>query len=350
MARALRIERLGGRYHVTVRGNERKAIFRDDTDRFHIFELLAELGERFGTRVHAYVLMDNHFHLMVETPEANLSRTMHWLGVSYSVWFNRRHRRAGHLFQGRFKAFIVENDAGWQEVARYVHLNPIRIASLNLDKRQRSVAYAGTVPKPDSQIIDRRLKVLREFRWSSYRGYAGYCAPLGWVYRHSLAILCGGNTEAEQRVAFRGYTEEAIKQGGLPSPWERLVGGMVLGSEAFARQLRQALRGNGREQTALKSLSPHVEWSAIIAALERAKGEAWDQFSRRHGDWGRDGALWLGRRQGRLSLAELGRLAGGMDYAAVGQAVSRFGRRLDNEASLRRELSRIETQLSNVEM
>jgi REP element-mobilizing transposase RayT len=111
MARALRIERPGGRYHVTARGNERKAIYRSDTDRAHFLELLGEATEAFGIRVHAYVLMDNHYHLLVETPEANLSQAMQWLNVSYSVWFNRRHDRAGHLFQGRFKSVVVEDDA-----------------------------------------------------------------------------------------------------------------------------------------------------------------------------------------------------------------------------------------------
>src|SRR5713226_9346510 len=104
MARPLRIERPGGRYHVTARGNERRAIYRNDRDRFHFMEVLAELPERYGVRVHAYALMDNHFHLLLETPEANLSRAMQWFNVSYCVWFNRRHQRAGHLFQGRFKA------------------------------------------------------------------------------------------------------------------------------------------------------------------------------------------------------------------------------------------------------
>ena len=82
--------------------------------------------------------MDNHYHLLLETPEANLSRVGQWLNVAYSVWFNRRHRRAGHLFQGRFKAVIIEDTTGWQEVARYVHLNPVRLAGLGLDKRQRA--------------------------------------------------------------------------------------------------------------------------------------------------------------------------------------------------------------------
>ena len=118
MARPLRIERPGGRYHVTARGDEQKPIYRQDPDHEHFLKLLAELRDRFGVKVHVYVLMDNHFHLLLETPEANLSQAMQWLNVSYSVWFNRRHDRAGHLFQGRFKAILVEDDAGWQEVAR----------------------------------------------------------------------------------------------------------------------------------------------------------------------------------------------------------------------------------------
>ena len=124
MARPLRINRVNGRYHVTARGNERKAIYRDDRDRSHFLELLSEMVERYGVQLHAYVLMDNHYHLLLQTPEANLSRAVQWLNVSYGVWFNRRHHRAGHLFQGRFKALVVEDDSGWQEVARYVHLNP----------------------------------------------------------------------------------------------------------------------------------------------------------------------------------------------------------------------------------
>ncbi|HEY5913908.1 MAG TPA: hypothetical protein VJA21_25240 [Verrucomicrobiae bacterium] len=142
-----------------------------------------------------------------------------------------------------------------------------------------------------------------------------------------------------------------MRQGAIETPWSRLVGGLVLGTETFARRLlRRGIGGNPREQAALRSLPQPVTWSEIVSALELAKGEGWEQFSKRHGDWGRDAALWLGRRQGRLRLAQLGRLAGGMDYAAVGQAVSRFGRRLEREARLQRQLRRIELQLSNVEI
>ena len=345
MARPLRIERPGGRYHVTAHGNEQRRIFRQDADRLHFLELLAELGQRFGARVHAYVLMDNHFHLLLETPEANLSRAMQWLGVSYSVWHNRRHNRTGHLFQGRFRAVVVEDDAGWQEVARYTHLNPVRVAGLGPDQRRRAAGRAGVVGKRRPGVLAERLRLLREFRWSSYRGYAGYGPLLGWVWREPLGRLCVGRTVAERRAALREYTEQPVREGAIERPWDRLVARVVLGSEAFARRLRREVGGNRRGHQRPKGLSRPVAWGEIVSALERAKGERWAEFSGRYGDWGRDAALWLGRRQGRLTLGELGRLAGGMDYAAVGQAVSRFGRRLAKEARLRHRLRRVESQL-----
>jgi REP element-mobilizing transposase RayT len=345
MARPLRIERPGGRYHVTARGNERKAIYRTDSDRAHFLELLAEATERFAIRLHAYVLMENHYHLLVETPEANLSRAMQWLNVSYSIWFNRRHHRAGHLLQGRFKAVIVEDDHGWQEVGRYVHLNPVRVAGLGLDKRQRAASKAGLTQGPKPQLVAQRLNLLREFPWSSYRAYAGYCSGVGWLWRQPLDRVCGGRSESERRAALREYTEAAVRQGVVERPWDRLVAGMVLGSEAFARFLRQKAKGNAREQPALGKLLPRIDWQRIIAALEEARGESWEDFSHRHGDWGRDAALWLGRRHGRYRLGELGELAGGMDYAAVGQAVSRFGKRLAQGGSLPRQVAGIEKSI-----
>lgn len=348
MARPLRIEQAGGRYHVTARGNERKAIYRDDSDRFHFLELLGEATERFGIRIHAYVLMDNHFHQLIETPEGNLSRAMQWLNLSYSAWFNRRHQRAGHLFQGRFKSLVIEDEAGWQEVARYVHLNPVRLAGLELDKRQQSASRRTGLAAPRSALVVERLTRLRQYRWSSYRSYAGYEIGVNWLWRQPLDRLCGGRTQAERLAAVREYTEQPVRQGVLERPWDRLVGGLVLGSEAFARQLRKNLRANAREQPALRKLEGRLNWTDIVWALEQVKGQKWEDFSQRHGDWGRDAALWLGRRRGRYTLSELGRLAGGLDYAAVGQAISRFGKRLQSAAEVRRNLSKTEIHLSKV--
>ena len=103
---------------MTARSNERREIFRDDRDRTHFLELLGQLPGRFGTLLHTFVLMPSHYHLLLETPEANLSRTGQWSNLSYSIWFNRRHERIGHLFQGRFAAIVIEDEAGFVEVGR----------------------------------------------------------------------------------------------------------------------------------------------------------------------------------------------------------------------------------------
>jgi putative transposase len=346
MARALRIERRGGRHHVTARGNERRAIYRNESDRFHFLQLLGEATERFGIGIHAYVLMDNHFHLLVETPEANLSRTIQWLSVSYSIWFNRRHQRVGHLFQGRFKSVLVEDNAGWQLLARYIHLNPVRVAGLGLDKRQQSAARQVGIAAPTAELVRRRLDRLREYRWSSYRSYAGYEVGVKWLERQPLDRICGGKTEQQRRQALRQYTEQPVRQGSIESPWDQLVGGVILGTEEFARQVRRHLQGNAREQPSLRRLEPRVSWEKIVAALERLKRSKWEDFNQRYGDWGRDAALWLGRRRGRYTLGELGALAGGMDYAAVGQAVSRFAQRLQKDGDLSLQVGKLEQALS----
>ena len=129
-----------------------------------------------------------------------------------------------------------------------------------------------------------------------------------------------------------------------------MIGGVVLGSEAFAKGLRKGLKANQREQKGVLALNKGVSWPEIVKAISMAKGESWEKFRDRHGDWGRDAALWLGRRIGRLSLRQLGELGGGVDYTTVGTAVSRFHRRLSNDARLSRAIRRIEAQLLNDEM
>ncbi len=180
--------------------------------------------------------------------------------------------------------------------------------------------------------------------------YAGCGGGVGWLWRQPLDRLCGGRNESERRSALRQYTEEPVRQGGIERPWDRLVGGLVLGTEAFARRLLQQVRANTREQPAWRKLQPRLSWAGIVSALEKVKGESWVEFSGRHGDWGRDAALWRGRQRGRYTLSELGQLAGGMDYAAVGQAVSRLDKRLAKRGELQRNLAKVERQLSNVEM
>ena len=143
MARPLRISYPGAVYHVTARGNERKAIVRDDRDRQGFVDTLASMVEQYHVVCHAWVLMSNHYHLLLETPRANLSRAIRQLNGTYTQAFNRRHHRVGHLFQGRFKAIVVEKEAYLLELCRYVVLNPVRAQVVTHPRR-----WPGAVIEP----------------------------------------------------------------------------------------------------------------------------------------------------------------------------------------------------------
>jgi REP-associated tyrosine transposase len=174
MARPLRIEFEGALYHLTGRGNARQRIFADEVDCAKFIELLAASLERYEVRLHGYVLMGNHYHLIAETRRANLGRWMHWLTTSYTIYFNRRHGRVGHLFQGRYKSVVVEAEGYLLSLSRYVHLNPVRGPVIGkgepLERRQR----------------------LRGWRWSSYRGYGGLGKAEAWVSQARVLGEMGG--------------------------------------------------------------------------------------------------------------------------------------------------------------
>lgn len=344
MARALRIEQPGGWYHLTARGNERKAIYLDDADRRHFCELLAETVARFRMSLHAYVLMGNHYHLMVELAETNLSRAMQWLNVSYSVWFNRRHQRSGHLFQGRYKAMVVD-PLGWGlQLSRYLHLNPVRIGRLQLDKADRAAARHGAGSAPSPELIARRLERLQRYRWSSYRAYVGLEPAPSWL-RCQRVLGLAGRTETRAPQAYRRYVEEPIRQGIEAGIWQELKAQVILGSVEFARQLGRRLRGNAREQSSLRQLRERPPLVRVIGAVEQLKGEPWAAFRDRYGDWGRDMVLYLGRKQCGMKLKELGEAVGGIDYGSVAAAVHRFERRLGRDKRLSRQVQQAQTKL-----
>jgi len=159
MARYLRCNVRDGWYHITTRGVGRREIFGDDRDREHFVKLLGELVGRYDVILHAYVLMENHYHLLIETPYGNASRALQWLNVSYAAWYNARHRRNGQLFQGRYKSIPIQGDGSWALTCSiYLHLNPVRIRALGLGKEARAAEKAGVMPKPTEQeLIQHRL-------------------------------------------------------------------------------------------------------------------------------------------------------------------------------------------------
>ena len=221
MARPLRIERAGLWYHVTARGNERKDIFRDDEDRRHFLGLMEELTTLFAVRLHAFVMMANHYHLLLELTEPNLSRALHWLNVSYTVWFNRRHQRSGHLLQGRFKSVVVE-PKGWAlEVSRYIHLNPVRLKRHGLGKRAVQRRRSLGVESLSAAEVRERIGMLRQYRWSSFRAYVGTERVPTWLCTRDVLKFGGVARGAAKR--YREHVEGALRQEMPESPWDSIV-------------------------------------------------------------------------------------------------------------------------------
>lgn len=208
MARPIRIEFSGALYHVTTRGDRREAIYENDDDRRMFLEVLGQVVADFNWICHAYCLMSNHYHLVVETPDGNLSKGMRQLNGVFTQYSNRRHGRTGHLFQGRYKAILVDGDSYLLELARYVVLNPVR---------------AGMVPDPG------------RWPWSSYRAMIGTVAAPDWLATDGLLAAF-----AERRAtAIQRYMRFVAEGIGVDSIWNNLKGQAFLGNDAFvARSLR----------------------------------------------------------------------------------------------------------------
>lgn len=217
MARPLRIEFPGALYHVTTRGNARQDIFLDDEDRQRFLGVLAHVVSRFHLRLYAYCLMNNHFHLVVETPEANLSKAMRQLNGVYTQSFNRRHGRVGHVLQGRFKAIVVDRESYLLELCRYVVLNPVRV---------RTTRKADTYP------------------WSSYQATAGLVSVPPFLTVDWVLSQFGHQRAAAQRK-YRAFVAEGI---GYGSPWEHVRGQVLLGSERFVERLAPELQDTRRSK------------------------------------------------------------------------------------------------------
>jgi len=197
MARQLRHHYEGGWYHITTRGMGRREIFTDDRDREHFLELLEGMVGRYGVVLHAYVLMDNHYHLLIETPEGNASRALQWLNLSYAAWFNAKHGHCGPLFQARFKSVPVDGEGSWALACSvYIHLNPVRVKALGLDKeaRTREKDLPGA---PSREEVAARLAKLRGHRWSSYSRLRGVCRPAGMACLRRALAACGRGREPE---------------------------------------------------------------------------------------------------------------------------------------------------------
>ena len=234
--RPLRIEYPGAWYHVTCRGNERATIYRDDNDRKRFLKALKESADAFAVEVHCYVLMSNHFHFLYKTPEGNLSRFMQRFNTAYITYYNLRHHRSGHLYQGRFKAILVEADAYLLELSRYIHLNPVRLK------------------KHLNSSVEKKLEMLNNYAWSSYPGYISLKSRDAFMhYEEVLGYVGGENKRGRER--YRDFVLHGLA-GKIENPLREVKGNVILGTDRFVSWLMEKFL-DGRE---LRSKDyPHVK-------------------------------------------------------------------------------------------
>lgn len=334
MPRQLRHHRPGGWYHITTRGLGRRTLFHTDNDRRHFVGLLEGMVERYHIILHAYVLMGNHYHLLIESPEGNVSRALQWLNTSYSVWYNIRHACAGALFQSRFKSIPIDNEGDWAlECSRYVHLNPVRVKTLGLGKADRARAKLGALTEePGEAQILMRLEKLRSYTWSSYPAYAGYVEPPRWLTCAELWRR-GCDKAGNPKTEYRKWIEDYIGQGSDEGSFAKVQAAVAIGSTAFIAKLRKQVLKSKGENTNERDWRRLLPFPEVMTAVGNVRGEPWADFVNRHGDWGRDLALHIGRARCGLTLRELGGYTG-MNIRAVSQAAKRIEARLKKEKEL----------------
>jgi len=274
MARPLRIEFSGALYHVTSRGDGCEDIYWDECDRICFNNVLAHVCERFNWVVHAYCLMSNHYHLLIETPDANLSQGMRQLNGVYTQAFNRNHCRVGHVFQGRYKGILVQKESYLLELARYIVLNPVRAEM---------------------------VRAAKDWPWSSYRATAGLVVAPSWL--HTNWLLSGFAKNKRRAIErYREFVSEGKRQ---PSPWQYLKNQIYLGSDEFVDEMQC-------------KISSGVDVSEAPAAQRRQVPKSLGYYHQHYPD--RDVAIAMAYRSGGYSMKKIGDYFG-LHYSRVSRII-----------------------------
>ncbi|NLF39807.1 hypothetical protein GX586_10200 [bacterium] len=311
MARPLRIEGENLWYHVLNRGNERRDVFVDDSDYRSFLNTFFSCAVDFGVEIHCFSLMPNHFHLFLMTRKANLSRYMHCAESTFCSHYNVMHERVGHVFQGRYKAIVVDTEEYGRELSRYIHLNPARSSRLS---------------GPDLRT---RLRTLRSYPWSSYRSYAGL-APSAWPLCAGKILAAFGGESAECRRNYARFIKEGLLK--ETDPFENVVAQSILGSDDFVDRIRQLMRPGARYDNSARharSVITAHDLREVLLAVGAEFGVQEVEFAKQlpapqHRS-ARRVALWAASRysSGLMSLEEIGRRMGGVGGSMVSNARGR---------------------------
>ena len=328
MARPLRIQYPGAYYHVMNRGNHREDIFVTDTDRRRFVDALVDSSETFSVYLIGYVLMDNHFHLLIQTARANLSEFMRHFIVTYTVGFNRRHGRHGHVFQGRFKSLLVEEDEYLLPLSRYIHLNPIRPGKFKNHDIQSKVDY------------------LKKYPWSTYPGYCylrkrDKNIDYGWLLNTYF-----DEDSAQGRRRYRAYVHQGI-EGEIENPFEEVTHQSILGTQSFVEWVKNKLpRKDQREIPSLRKLQHDIPAENIVEEVALAGQVQTEDLLDRKTKLKelRQIAMELSYCYSNEKQAEIGAIFG-VDYSTVSQSRARLKAKLKSSRKLNKQFRRIKEQV-----
>jgi len=275
MARQLRLEYEGALYHVTARGNGRQDIYLDDADRCQFLELFGKEVEQQHWRCYGYCLMDNHYHLLVETPEGHLSDGMRRLNGTYTQAFNRRHQRVGHVLQGRYKSILVEKEAYLLELCRYLVLNPVRA---------------------------RLVRQAHQWAWSSYRATVGRQAGPPWLDVGAVLRLFHRQKKVA-RQCYQQFVQEGVQE---PSPWAQVRGQIFLGHEPFLSKMEQLVKAKSLANVPPGQTHPtRVTGEEVLVKVEQVYKIEIEALCKRVDPEAYQCAAWLLRRVANETLREV---------------------------------------------
>lgn len=310
MARPLRIEYPGAFYHATSRGNEQKDIFKSKGDREKFISYLESAIQRYGAVIHAYCLMSNHYHLLIETPRGNLSQIMKHINSSYTTYYNVKRKRAGHLLQGRYKAILVDGDAYATELSRYIHLNPVRV---------------GIVAVPEN------------YPWMSYRYYTGEKVP-DWLTTGFILEYFSKNIEPA-RKKYKNFVHDLIKQEYL-NPLLETVASTILGSPEFVSEIQKrhlSDKNPDRDLPALKKLTDRPSLSEIVKVVNNAIPDN-SRLAIKAG-------IYTCHRYSGAKLKEIGEIFR-LTESGVTRASKRFEKSIEDDKNLKAMLLKIRVDLN----
>ena len=319
MARPLRIQFENAYYHLTCRGNARQKIFFNDYDRKYFLDLLKRSSEIYQVQILAFVLMANHFHLIVKTPLANLQEFMRHFNISYTSYFNKRHKKTGHLYQGRYKSFVIDADSYLQEVSQYIHLNPVRMRGLS------------NLP------IDEKKKYLRDYPWSSYPDYSAKKNRYPFLSRDDTLNYCGGD-----KKRYRDFVESGLSK--TFNPLEKGKGHGIVGDNPFVENIKKHIIEpikTKREMPAIKMILKQVEPEKIFQAVTKHVGVTKKEILKKgYQGIARPLTMDLLYRYAGMNQREIGEIMG-VDYSSVSVGRKRLHIQLEKDAQLQRQIQGI---------